>query len=90
MTDAFDKELEQRLVRYAAIDSQSDMDREGSPSTECQHEMLDLMVAELTEIGASDVVKSDYGTVIATIPGNTEGPTIGFLAHVDTAPDRSH
>ncbi|NQZ73276.1 MAG: peptidase T [Dinoroseobacter sp.] len=86
MTDAFDKELEQRLVRYAAIDSQSDMDREGSPSTECQHEMLDLMVAELTEIGASDVVKSDYGTVIATIPGNTEGPTIGFLAHVDTAP----
>jgi tripeptide aminopeptidase len=86
MTDAFDKELEQRLVRYAAIDSQSDMDREGSPSTECQHEMLDLMVTELTEIGASNVVKSDYGTVIATIPGNTKGPTIGFLAHVDTAP----
>ena len=86
MTRSFDAELEARLVRYCAIDSQSDMDREGAPSTECQHDMLDLMVAELTEIGAADVVKTDYGTVLATIPGNAEGPTIGFLAHVDTAP----
>lgn len=86
MTDTFDAELEQRLVRYAAIDSQSDMDRPGAPSTECQHAMLDLMVEELTAIGATDVVKQPYGTVTATIPGNRSGPTIGFLAHVDTAP----
>jgi tripeptide aminopeptidase len=86
MTDTFDAELEQRLVRYAAIDSQSDMDRPGAPSTECQHAMLDLMVEELTAIGATDVVKQPYGTVTATIPGNRPGPTIGFLAHVDTAP----
>ncbi len=86
MTDIFDAELEQRLVRYAAIDSQSDMDRPGAPSTECQHAMLDLMVEELTAIGAAEVVKQPYGTVTATIPGNRPGPTIGFLAHVDTAP----
>lgn len=86
MTDTFDAELEQRLVRYAAIDSQSDMDRPGAPSTECQHAMLDLMVEELTAIGATDVVKQPYGTVTATIPGNRPGPIIGFLAHVDTAP----
>lgn len=86
MTDTFDAELEQRLVRYAAIDSQSDMDRPGAPSTECQHAMLDLMVEELTAIGAAEVVKQPYGTVTATIPGNRPGPTIGFLAHVDTAP----
>jgi tripeptide aminopeptidase len=48
--------------------------------------MLDLMVRELQEIGAADVVKTDYGTVLATIPGNAPGPTVGFLAHVDTAP----
>ncbi len=82
----FDAELEQRLVRYAAIDSQSDMDSPAQPSTEIQHAMLDLMVRELTEIGAADVTKTPYGTVIATIPGNRPGPTIGFLAHVDTAP----
>ena len=82
----FHDELKTRLVRYCAIDSQSDMDRPGAPSTECQHDMLDLMVTELTEMGASDVTKTAYGTVIATIPGTAPGPTIGFLAHVDTAP----
>jgi len=86
MTKDFDRELEERLVRYAAIDSQSDMDSASTPSTAVQHQMLDLMVAELQEIGAEDVTKTDYGTVLATIPGNRPGPTIGFLAHVDTAP----
>ena len=82
----FHQELKTRLVRYCAIDSQSDMDRPGGPSTECQHDMLDLMVSELTGMGAQDVTKTPYGTVIATIPGTAPGPTIGFLAHVDTAP----
>ena len=82
----FAPELTERLLRYCAIDSQSDMDRPGAPSTPCQHDMLDLMVAELAEMGASDVVKTDYGTVLATIPGTVPGPTVGFLAHVDTAP----
>jgi len=86
MTDAFEPELEQRLMRYAAIDSQADMDSASTPSTPIQHDMLDLMVRELTEIGAADVEKTSYGTVLATIPGNRPGPTIGFLAHVDTAP----
>ncbi|MDG3040843.1 peptidase T [Roseicyclus marinus] len=82
----FDTELETRLVRYAAIDSQSDMDSPAQPSTAIQHAMLDLMAQELAEIGAAEVTKTPYGTVIATIPGNAPGPTIGFLAHVDTAP----
>jgi len=82
----FDTELTERLIRYCAIDSQSDIDSLTAPSTEIQHEMLDLMVAELNEIGASDITKTDYGTVIATIPGTVDGPTVGFLAHVDTAP----
>ena len=82
----FHAELKARLLRYCAIDSQSDMDSPSAPSTECQHAMLDLLVRELQEIGASHVTKTGYGTVIATIPGTVEGPTVGFLAHVDTAP----
>lgn len=83
---SYSAELESRLVRYAAIDSQSDADSPSAPSTDIQHKLLDLLVSELAEIGAQDVTKTDYGTVIATIPGNCDGPTIGFLAHVDTAP----
>ncbi|MAQ85647.1 MAG: peptidase T [Maritimibacter sp.] len=82
----FDRELEERLVRYAAIDSQSDADSPAQPSTEIQFGMLKLLVEELTEIGAADVTLTDYGAVLATVPGTAEGPTVGLLAHVDTTP----
>ncbi|PRY25124.1 tripeptide aminopeptidase [Aliiruegeria haliotis] len=86
MTQTFNQELEDRLVRYAAIDSQSDEQSTTSPSTEIQFDMLRLLEEELTGIGAENVEITDYGVVLATIPGNAPGPTIGFLAHVDTAP----
>lgn len=86
MSNLFDQELEERLVRYAAIDSQSDEDSTTSPSSDIQFDMLQLLKQELAEIGAQDVELTDYGVVLATIPGTAPGPTIGFLAHVDTAP----
>ena len=82
----FSTELETRLVRYAAIDSQSHDDSTTSPSTTTQLTLLNLLKQELADIGAQDVTLTDYGTVLATIPGTAEGPTLGFLAHVDTAP----
>ncbi|MWB77791.1 peptidase T [Pseudooceanicola sp. 216_PA32_1] len=86
MRSDFDTELEQRLVRYCAVDTQSDPDSPTSPSTEIQYDLLRMLESELTEIGASDVRITDYGVVLATLPGTAEGPTIGMLAHVDTAP----
>ena len=82
----FHAELESRLTRYAAIDSQSDDEAAGSPSTAIQLTLLNLLKQELTQIGATDVTLTDYGTVLATIPGTAPGPTVGLLAHVDTAP----
>jgi len=86
MQNQFNKELAGRLMRYAAIDSQSNDDSPTSPSTDIQFDILRMLEVELTEIGAEDIQITDYGVVLATIPGNTPGPTIGFLAHVDTAP----
>jgi tripeptide aminopeptidase len=85
MTD-FHAELTDRLIRYAAIDSQSNEDAPAQPSTAIQLDILRLLEKELTEIGATEVLLTDYGTVLATIPGTAPGPTIGLLAHVDTAP----
>src|SRR5215207_1720227 len=87
-SDALDAELEQRLVRYVRIDTQSDEASTTCPSTERQYDMLRLLVGELQSIGAEDVRLTDYGVVLATIPATTErpAPTIAFLAHVDTAP----
>ncbi|MGE4610149.1 MAG: peptidase T [Paracoccaceae bacterium] len=86
MSNSFDQELEDRLVRYAAIDSQSDDDSATAPSTKIQFDMLKLLKQELTDIGAQDVELTEYGVILATIPGTVSAPTIGFLAHVDTAP----
>ena len=86
MTKSFEAELETRLVRYCAIDSQSDPLSPTAPSTECQWDMIRLLEAELKEIGAADVTVTDYGVVLATIPGTVAGPTVGFCAHFDTAP----
>ncbi len=79
-------ELESRLVRYCAIDTQSDEDSPAAPSTAIQLNLAHLLKAELEEIGAADVRLTDYGAVIATIPATTSGPKLGFLAHMDTAP----
>ena len=81
-----DRELADRLTRYCAIDSQSDDDSTTSPSTAIQLDLAKLLVRELTEMGAKDVRLTDYGAVLATIPGTRPGPVIGFLAHMDTAP----
>lgn len=87
MRTEFDRELEERLTRYAAIDSQSDEDSPGAPSTAAQLDLQQILVTELTAMGAAEVRLTDYGVVLATIPATVEGaPVIGLLAHVDTAP----
>jgi tripeptide aminopeptidase len=87
MTAPFEPELETRLLRYTAIDSQSDAASPSQPSTEIQFDMQRLLMTELQEIGAQDVTLTEYGTVLATLPATVENaPVIGLLAHVDTAP----
>ncbi len=85
MTD-FHAELESRLIRYASIDSQSSDGGTTCPSTEIQLTILRLLETELKDIGAADVQLTPYGTVTATIPATAPGPTVGLLAHIDTAP----
>lgn len=59
-------ELTDRLIRYCAIDSQSDADSPSQPSTAIQLNMANLLVQELADIGATDIRLTDYGTVLAT------------------------
>jgi tripeptide aminopeptidase len=87
MRSDFDHELEERLVRYAAIDSQSDENSQTSPSTDIQLNMSRLLVQELKAMGAADVQLTDYGVVLAKVPATVQGaPVMGWCAHVDTAP----
>ena len=86
MRTPYDSELADRLMRYAAVDTQSDENSARQPSTACQLDLSRMLVAELEEMGAQEVQLTDYGVVLATVPATVEGPTIGLCAHVDTAP----
>ena len=83
-------ELIERFTSYVKIDTQSDESSETCPSTEGQWTLARMLVNELKSIGMQDVTIDDSAYVMATLPANTEKPavpTIGFLAHVDTATD---
>lgn len=81
--------LIERLTRYAKIDTQSDAASTTCPSTEGQWDLLHLLEKELAEIGLEEITLDENGYLFATLPSNTDKdiPTIGFLAHVDTATD---
>ncbi|WP_426354313.1 peptidase T [Exiguobacterium sp. R-39] len=82
-------DLIRRLTTYAKIDTQSDYASTTVPTTDGQWTLARLLVDELKEIGMSDVTVDENGYVMATLPANTDAdiPTIGFLAHLDTATD---
>lgn len=83
------KEVIERFISYAQIDTQSSEDSETCPSTPGQMTLAHKLVAELKEIGMEEAQVDEHGYVMATLPANTEKnvPTIGFLAHLDTAID---
>ncbi|RFU68982.1 peptidase T [Peribacillus saganii] len=82
-------EIIERFVSYVKVDTQSDENSETTPSTSGQLTLARTLVDELKEIGMQEVTMDENGYVMATLPPNTEKqvPTIGFLAHVDTATD---
>ncbi|MCW6682186.1 peptidase T [Aerococcaceae bacterium NML160702] len=82
----FDK-TQERLIRYAKINTRSDAFSPTTPSTTCQFDLLHLLVEELKEIGMQEVqLNPENAFVTATLPGNMDNaPSIGFIAHVDTA-----
>jgi len=83
------KDIIKRFTTYVKVDTQSNEESETCPSTPGQLTLLNMLVDELKSIGMDEVTIDENGYVFATLPANTEKtvPTIGFLAHVDTATD---
>lgn len=82
-------EIMNRFISYAQVDTQSDEDSETCPSTPGQLVLAQMLIDELKAIGMQEVTLDSNGYVMASLPANTdkEVPTIGFLAHMDTATD---
>ncbi len=76
-----------RFLRYVSFDTQSNEFSETCPSTPGQRTLGAALVEEMRQMGISDARMDDNGYVYGTIPGNPRLPTVGLIAHMDTAPD---
>jgi tripeptide aminopeptidase len=87
----FMQSLLDRFCRYVQIDTQADEKSGTYPSSPGQLQLGKLVVAELREIGLTDVAQDNHGIVLATIPANgrPQAPAIAWIAHFDTSPETS-
>ena len=79
-----------RFLRYVSVDTQADPESDSQPSAAKELDLLKMLRDELLAMGV-EATLDEYGYVMASIPSNCdkEIPAIGFIAHVDTAPDAS-
>mgnify|MGYP003420051475 FL=1 len=83
-------DLKDRFLKYVSFDTQSDESSTSFPSTDKQLVLLRHLKEELEALGLKEVTMDEYGYVMATLPatkGYENAPVIGFISHVDTAPD---
>ncbi len=83
--------LVERFFDYISYDTQSDEETNMTPSTPGQMVFVKHLKEELEKMGLEEITLDDNGYLMATLPSNTDKtvPTVGFIAHVDTAPDMS-
>lgn len=83
--------LVERFIKYVKIDTCSDPKSNTYPTTMKQFDLANVLVEEMKTMGMEDVYVDAYGVVYGSIPSNVDKncATIGFIAHMDTAPDMS-
>ena len=85
---SFNESVKKRFIRYTTYDTMSDAAECGKkrPTTPGQEELLLVLKKELEELGL-ETYFGEEKVVQGVLKGNSQGSTIGFMAHVDTADD---
>ena len=81
--------LTKRFIKYITVSTDSNPDSNVCPSSESQWDLAKIIVEDLENIGLEDITLDENCYIMATLPGNCKDkniPTIGFIAHMDTAP----
>ena len=79
----------ERFLRYVSYETTSDEFSETCPSTPGQKVLGAALAEEMKAMGIKDAHMDENGYVYGTVPGDPTLPTIGLIAHMDTAPDAS-
>lgn len=80
----------ERLLNYVKVYTTSDEDSTTVPSTARQFDLAKQLVEELHSIGVTNAEVDDKCYIYASIPataGLEDKKAVGFIAHMDTAPD---
>ena len=84
--------VEERLLKYVSYWTTSDETSNQIPSSDREFELARELEKELKELGLDKVILTDncyvYGLLPAT-PDMESKKAVGFIAHIDTAPDFS-
>lgn len=85
------KHLVERFLHYVTFNTKSNPKVTTCPSSPGQLVFAQHLKQEMINLGLSDVVLTDHGYLMARLPSNVnyDVPAIGFIAHMDTAPDAS-
>ena len=80
-----------KFLRYIAVETTSDENGTTHPSSLKELDLARMLVEEMKAMGIADASLDENGYVMGTIPSNLDHdvPVLGFIAHVDTAPDAS-
>ena len=84
--------VEERLLKYVSYWTTSDEECRQIPSSERQFELGKVLEQELRALGLEKVTLTDHCYVYGLLPatkGYADKPTVGFISHMDTAPDFS-
>ncbi len=80
----------ERLLNYVVVDTPSDPASGKTPSSDCQFVLAKMLVEELKNLGVENAEVNEKCYVYASIPataGYENSKRLGFIAHMDTAPD---
>ena len=84
--------VEERLLKYVSYWTTSDEECRQIPSSERQFELGKVLEQELRDLGLEKVTLTDHCYVYGLLPatkGYADKPAVGFISHMDTAPDFS-
>lgn len=81
----------ERFLRYITIDTKSDPESTTTPSSDIQWDLAKLLKEDMEQMGLQDVLLDDNCYLMGTLPTNCDWdqPVIGFVSHMDSAPDMS-
>lgn len=87
LTEQHEYQLLERFLHYTTYDTQSKLGAKISPSSPGQLKLAKHLQQELFAIGLENIEVSKNAVVTAFLPSNIDknAPTIGLIAHLDTA-----